>query len=435
MICYRAAWVCPIVRPPIRHGWIAVRDGRIAAVGSAQDPAPTPPRDLGDVAILPGLVNAHTHLELSWLRDRVPPAASFVDWIKQLFMTRGGRSERLGDPKVTDAARAAAGEMRASGTAGIGDISNSLATIEAIHAAGLRGVVFHELLGFNLPTGRSVIDTRPLRAMAATFGADAVRVSVAPHAPYSVSPELFRAIRDEVNGSAVPITSVHLGESQSEVDFLRDGSGPWPGILRWVGSEREDWRPPGMSPVAYLDDLGVLDARTLVVHAVLMGDADLRRLAEIECTVVTCPRSNQWVGVGMPPIARFYAAGVKVAVGTDSLASVGDLNLFSELHTMRWLAPSVPARTLLESATRVGAEALGLGDELGTIEVGKRAELIAVSTPVTVETVPWAGPAPIQRASAAEAGAQRPAASAGAFEIEEYLVSGIAPEQIRWVTP
>jgi aminodeoxyfutalosine deaminase len=422
MISYRAAWVCPIAQAPIPDGWVAVRDGRIAAVGTAEEATPTPARELGDVAVVPGLINAHTHLELSWLRDRVPPAATFVDWIKQLFMTRGGRSERLGDSKVTDAARAAAREMRESGCAGIGEVSNSLATVEAIHAAGLRGVVFHELLGFNLLTGQSVSDTRGLRALAATFGADAVRVSIAPHAPYSVSPELFRAIREEVDGSSVPITSVHLGESQSEVDFLRDGSGPWPGILKWVGSEREDWRPPGMGPVAYLEGLGMLDARTLVVHAVQLSDADLSRLAAIGCTVVTCPRSNQWVGVGMPPIARFYAAGVRVAVGTDSLASVSDLNLFSELHTMRWLAPSVPARALLESATRLGAQALGLGDELGTIEVGKRAELIAIELPV------GAGPRRI-------GGSQRTPALAGAFDVEEYLVSGITPDQIQWVAP
>jgi cytosine/adenosine deaminase-related metal-dependent hydrolase len=423
MISYRAAWVCPIAHAPMCRGWVAVQDGRIAAVGSAQDAPPTTPRDLGDAVILPGLVNAHTHLELSWLRDRVPPAASFVDWIKQLFLTRGGRSERPGDTKVTDAARAAAREMRESGTVGIGDISNSLASVEAIRATGLRGIVFHELLGFNLRTGESVAETRGLRTLAARFGADAVRVSLAPHAPYSVSPELFRAIREEVDRSAVPITSVHLAESESEVDFLRDGSGPWPGILKWVGSERDDWRPPGVSPVAYLDDLGMIDPRTLVVHAVHLSDADLQRVAARGATVVTCPRSNQWVGVGVPPIARFYAAGLKVAVGTDSLASVSDLNLFSELHTMRWLAPSVPARTLLESATRVGADALGLGDELGTIEVGKRAELIAVTR---------AGP---QRAVASSGTPQRAPASAGAIDVEEYLVSGIAPEQIQWVTP
>jgi cytosine/adenosine deaminase-related metal-dependent hydrolase len=414
MQTYRAEWVCPIARPPMRDGWVTLRAGRIEAVGGPADAMPSPARDLGRAAIMPGLVNAHTHLELSWLRGRVPPAATFIDWIKTLFLTRGGRSERPDDAKVTGAARAAAREMRETGTCAVGDISNSLATVEGIRASRLRGVVFHELLGFNLPDGQSVIDTRTHRATAAALGGEEVRVALAPHAPYSVSPELFRAIREEVNRLAPPITSVHLAESESEVDFLRDGSGPWPGILRWVGSTRDDWSPPGQTPVEYLDGLGMLDARTLVVHAVHLTDADLQRLRDIGVTVVTCPRSNQWVGVGAPPIARFYEAGVRVAIGTDSLASVDDLNLFSELKTMQWLAPQIDASRLLQSATQAGADALGLGNELGTIEVGKRAELIAIALDKAVD-----GPHGPDTASPGD--------------VERYLVSGIDPRQIRWL--
>jgi aminodeoxyfutalosine deaminase len=147
----------------------------------------------------------------------------------------------------------------------------------------------------------------------------------------------------------------------------------------------------------------VLDSRTLIVHGVQLQPAALERLAEIGCTLVTCPRSNQWVGAGAPSIERFYASGVRVAVGTDSLASVSDLNLFAELKTMRWLAPTVPARRLLESATIAGAMALGLSADLGTIEAGKRAELIAVDLPSSED------------------------------DVEEQLVNGIAPGAIRWV--
>jgi cytosine/adenosine deaminase-related metal-dependent hydrolase len=408
MIAFRAAWVCPISRSPIRGGWVAINNGRIAAIGEPGEAPPVAARDLGNVVILPALVNAHTHLELSWLRGRVPPAATFVDWIKQLFVTRGGRHERPDQPHVTDAARQAAQEMRECGVGAVGDISNSLASVEPIRASGLRGLVFHELLGFNLPHGESVVKTRPLRETAANVGGDVVRVTVAPHAPYSVSPEMFRAIRDEVNRSAVPITSVHLGESESEVDFLRDGSGPWPGILRWVGSTRDDWSPPGVGPVQYLDGFGMLDARTLVVHGVQLESAALERLATIGCTLVTCPRSNQWVGVGAPPIGRFYASGVKVAVGTDSLASVDDLNIFTELKTMRWIAPDVAAHALLESATLTGAQALGLGEELGTLEAGKRAEMIAVQLTTARGDL-------------------------AATDVEEYLVSGIEPRHVSWV--
>lgn len=404
MIAVRAATVCPIDRPPIAMGWVAMDQGRIAALGGPSDPLPAAVdrvRDLGRVAILPGLVNAHTHLELSWLRGRVPPAATFIGWVTQLFAIRGARAERPDDRRVLDAARDAARDARAAGTIAVGDISNSLASVGPIGEAGLSGIVFHELLGFADRTGEQVAESQPTRA-AAGAGAE-VRISVAPHAPYSVSLELFRAIRDAVDRSDVPMTSVHLGESPDEVEMLLGGTGAWPGILRMIGAWRDGWTAPGVGPVEYLDQAGFLDARTLVVHGTQLGEASLARVAARGCTLVTCPRSNQWVGVGAPPIARFYASGVRLAVGTDSLASVSDLNLFAELATMRWLAPDVPARRFLESATRGGAQALGLGDSHGTIAAGKRAALIAVDLPGEVE------------------------------DVEEYLVSGIEPRQIQWV--
>jgi cytosine/adenosine deaminase-related metal-dependent hydrolase len=405
MTVVRAAWVCPITRPPIADGWVAIDDGRVVATGAVLRDAPAPvSRNLGRVAILPGLVNAHTHLELSWLRGRVPPGATFIDWIKTLFLTRGGRHERRDDPAVLGPARQAIAELREFGVAAVGDISNSLATVEPIRESGLRGIVFHELLGFNLAHGRRIDETRPLRDAAAAVGGDRVSVSVAPHACYSVSREMFRAIRAELDARELRITSVHVGESDSEMEFLARGTGAWPGMLRWVGSWVEDWQPPGSGPVEFLESLGFLDAQTLVIHGVQLSDASLGHLARIGCTLVTCPRSNQWVGVGMPPIDRFYAAGVAVAIGTDSLASVADLNLFSELKVMRWLAPAVPAAKFLESATLIGARALGLDSELGSIEPGKRAELIAVDIPD------------------------------GVTDVEEYLVSGIEPRAVRWLT-
>ncbi len=144
-------------------------------------------------------------------------------------------------------------------------------------------------------------------------------------------------------------------------------------------------RSPACDPVTYLDRHHLIDANTLVVHGVQFSDAALSRLAAIGATLVTCPRSNQWVGAGYPPIERFYRSGVKVAVGTDSLASVDDLNVFSELETMRRLAPNVPAARILESATLIGAQALGLGKELGSLTPGKRAEMIAVQLPDGVD--------------------------------------------------
>jgi cytosine/adenosine deaminase-related metal-dependent hydrolase len=402
-----AAWVVPIDGRPIRDGWVAVDDGRIVAVGDASRAdahAYGPIRRLGDVALLPGLVNAHTHLELSWLRDRVPPANAFTSWVKQLIMARGRGPERTDDPVVLSAAQSAAREAVDTGTVALGDISNSLASVGVMASSGLRGVVFHELLGFTETSGALIERTAPQRAAAAAAGEGLVRVSLAPHAPYSVSPELFRAVRSAVSASEAPWTSVHVAESPEEMELLASGTGEWVRMLRWIGAWRDDWTPPGTGPVEYLDELGVIDGRTLVVHGVQLSDESLARVRDRGATLVACPRSNQWVGVGVPPVERFYLSGVPVAVGTDSLASVEDLNLFAELKTMRWLAPAVPARALLESATFIGARALGLEAELGSLTPGKRADIVQVDLPLHVE------------------------------DVEEYLVSGIAPAAIKWAS-
>lgn len=404
MIRLGAAWVVPVDQRPIRDGWVAVDQGRIVAVGhghSAEALAFGAVHDLGQTVLMPGLVNAHVHLELSWLRDRVPPAADFTTWITGLFAARGGAVERPDDPYVESAAMMAAKEAREAGTIAVGDISNSLATIGAIAASGMHGLVFHELLGFKETTGALVERSRMLRTAAASRSRQ-VRVTVAPHAPYSVSRELFHAIRTEVTASAEPFSSVHVGESPEEIELLASGGGPWAHLLRRIGAWREDWTAPGLGPVEYLDQLGVIDARTLVVHGVQLGDSSLARLHERGATLVTCPRSNQWVGVGAPPIERFYLSGVPVAVGTDSLASVGDLNLFSELREMRWLAPGVPARRIIESATLIGARALGLDHRFGTLSPGKEAALLSVSMPDDVD------------------------------DVEEFLVSGIPVNAVSW---
>lgn len=398
MTAYRAAWACPIDRPPIRDAVLETGNGVIAGIREAATAADDSLTDLGNVVIMPGLINAHTHLELSWLRGRVPPANSFTEWVRTLFAQR--RPDQVMTPELIAPIHDAVGEVSRTGTIAIGDISNSLAAVEPMQRAGLKGVIFHELLGFKERDGALIESTRARREAAASSG---LRVSLAPHAPYSTSVELFRAIRDAVNASDCRIMSVHLGESAEEVELLATGGGPWRGMLEAIGAWREDWDVPGCGPVQFLERHGVLDANTLVVHGVQFDDDALRRLKMLDATLVTCPRSNRWVGVGYPPIERFYQSGVRVAVGTDSLASVDDLNLFSEMKTMRWLAPSVPARRILESATLVGARALGLDHELGSLAPGKSSTVLAVALPGRVE------------------------------DVEEYLVSGIEAPQLQWL--
>ena len=401
MPTFTADWVLPIVDEPIARGFVTVDGDRIAAVGGE---SPGEANDLGRVAILPALVNAHTHLELSYLYGRVPPGPSFHSWVSALMAVR----RQYPDPEaaaIVDAARAAIGEARRCGTGLVGDISNTLITVPLLRDSSLPAQVFYELLGFNVddPGARVAAARRRADDLA---GGD-VQVSLAPHAPYSVAPSLFTAIRTDLDTQSRPVTSVHLGESPDEVEFVRSASGPIREMLEGLGVWTDAWQAhltSGKSPVNYLLDLGFLDPCVMVVHGVHFDGDDLSRLATLGVTIASCPRSNRYVGVGDPPLEAFYAMDVDVAFGTDSLASVADLNLFSELREARRLAPRVPARRLLESATLVGARAIGFGESFGSLEPGKRSSLIAVRIPE------------------------------GVNDVEEYLVGGIEPEAVSWVS-
>lgn len=329
------------------------------------------------------------------MRGQVAPAPSMPAWASQLMALRRTVSHEPAAPIVD-----AVAEARRSGTCLVGDVTNTFATFEPLLDSELSAMLFRELLGFSVTEPETVIAETAAQIAGLTPIAW-LRASMVPHAPYSVSPALLQAIARWSRGRPM---SIHLGESAQEVEFLRDGTGEWRALLESLGVWNPSWAAPGCGPVDYLDRLGMVDRHLLAVHGVQFTDAELARLASAGATVVACPRSNRWTGAGDPPVERFYASGVRVAVGTDSLASVEDLNLFAELAALRSLAPSVPATSLLESATLAGAEALGFATELGSIAAGKRAQLLAVRLPHDVA------------------------------DVEEYLVSGIDPADVRWLT-
>jgi aminodeoxyfutalosine deaminase len=399
MPAYTAEWVLPMTGEPRHRASISIEDGRIAAIGAT---VPAGAVNLGRMAVMPALVNAHTHLELSYLRGRVPRTERFLDWIRTVMTARRQYPDPA-HPEIIDAARSAIAEAHTSGTGLVGDISNTLVTAPLLSEAPVSAQIFYELLRFNASDAESMTREARAKADAAADPDRDVRVSLAPHAPYSVSPALFAALRGDLDARPGQVSSVHLGESPEETEFIRRGSGPWRVLLEELGVWTDAWAAPGTSPVAYLEQIGFLDRRVLAVHGVQFDGDDLGRLRARDMTIVSCPRSNQYVGVGAPPLEAFYAMNVNVALGTDSLASAPDLNMFAELAEARRLAPRVSARTLLESATRYGAAALGFEDDYGTLEVGKRAQVIAVAVPSDVS------------------------------DVEEYLVSGIEPSDVRWL--
>ncbi len=409
----------PIAEPPIEDGVVEIKDGKVVSVGPGPWTGPGPGTDtgpgidtgpwtdLGHVALLPGLVNAHTHLELSWMAGVVPPTPSMNEWIRSLMSVRraGPAGGSGGDPagqntEIAKAALAGAMSMVESGTVLVGDISNSLITPGLIAASGLRGVVWHELIGFGATDADRIV--RDADARLDEFRTLPLEFGVVAHAPYSVSRDLIAAIARAPRTAPL---AIHLGESADEMEFIAAGGGPMRRLLEDLGVWTDAWEVPGCDPAEYVDRLGYLQPGTLVVHGARFGAGAIERLRARGAVLVSCPRSNAWVGSGAPPLAVYYRAGVPVAFGTDSLASASTLNMFDELAEARRIAPDVPASLLVDSATRRGAQALGFGAEYGTIEPGKRAALISVSIP------------------------------RGIVDVEEYLVGGNvrAPQDVRLI--
>jgi cytosine/adenosine deaminase-related metal-dependent hydrolase len=411
MIVYTARFVFPVSGPPIRDGAIAVEDGRITGCGPRDSvvngAGDSEVRDLGNVAVLPGLVNAHTHIELSWMADDPPPGGDWVDWMRGL-LDRRAREDR---ERALGAATRAVAKMRARGTVAVGDVGNEGFAASVFAASDLHAVCFLEIYGFRREDAEQRIEEASQRLD--TIGSDErvarasdrVRVVITPHAPHTTSSPLLRALAGRAVASGEPL-SVHLAESAAESALLRDGSGPFAGLLREREMWDDSWEPPGHTPVEYVERMGLLTPRTLAVHCVRMEGQDISKLQSRGATVVTCPRSNRRLGVGSAPVPRLLGAGVPVALGTDSLASAPDLDLFAEMAALREEHPSLSPAAVLRMATLNGANALGLGDRLGSISPGKLARLAVIrledaddapletacSTPEEVhplESAPW----------------------------------------------
>jgi cytosine/adenosine deaminase-related metal-dependent hydrolase len=360
-----ASWVVPVSRPPIRDGRVAVENGTITWVGDASDAdAPGEPAwDLGRGVLLPGLVNAHCHLELSHLRGRVDRSQGFAHWVEELIAKRGSD----GPGAVRAATARAIRQVQGTGTVAIGDVSNEMAHLDLLSGSHLTAVVFHELLGWH-----------PARAAAIVEGADArrlgpvgegVEVRLAAHAPHSVSPALFAELVKRGGPAAI-----HLAESAEETRFLLRGDGAWMRFLERRGLGGVPFDPPGVSPVRYLDELGALRAGLVAAHCVYVDETDRARLAKKGVHVAVCPRSNLNLGVGLPPVPELLDAGVRLCLGTDSLASVDSLDLIDDAVVLHEEFPELEPTVIVRMATLGGARALAL-DGLGALAPGMKAEL------------------------------------------------------------
>ena len=373
-----ADWLIPVEGQPIRDGAVAIDDGRITAVGTAAELGQG--EHFPDAAILPGFVNAHSHLEYA-VYGGFGDGRSFARWI----LVHIERKARIELEDMEAIARFGAAECLRSGITTVGDCSFSGAAATACADLGLRAIVYLEVFG----AGSEQLLGRFAENRARIEGAlsERVRLGVSPHAPYTCSPELYAACLE----LALPVAT-HLNESEDELRWLKEGDGPWAALA--------DALPPplGESGIRALARRDLLSSRMVAAHCVKVDAEEIGLLAGHDVAVVHCPRSNAELGCGTAPLAALLAAGLRVGLGTDSPASAPSFDMFDELRAALLTArareetpEALTAADALELSTLGGARALGLEDEIGSLVPGKQADVAVVSL-ADSPYLPWEDP-------------------------------------------
>lgn len=354
---FKAGWVIKDPWTVLENAGIAVARGRITGILTTV-PKDRAVKDCGPGILMPPLVNAHLHIELSALAGRLPLGKGFDPWVKELLRER----EAIGIPALTQAAKVAVQALPGQGTGPVGEISTLGITRSLLSDQATPGVWFREYLGTALPD-LSLVKESPLS------------VSAAGHAPHTTSPDLLTYLKHRTKNAGL-VFSIHVAESEVEREFLAGSSPLWHDFLVQRGIDPTDWPVGNKTPVGYLSDLKILGPDTLAVHLLQITDTDLDLLAGTRTRICLCPRSNVNLHGRFPDIPAMLDRGLAPALGTDSLASCGSLSLFDEMAFVRHHCPDVSPADMFAMATKNGAEALGLADRFGTLAPGKRSEFI-----------------------------------------------------------
>lgn len=391
----RAKYLMPNSSVIIENGAVAIHGSEIVDVGPysvLRSNATAPIHDLGEAVLLPGLVNAHTHLELTNHRDLVERTARFTDWLLQLIgQGREGEAPAPSSPQnwgkrggrawVDQAIQHGIQMSFAGGVTTVGDIHGFAqmfggSLVLPLKESPIRKVVFFETMGFSPHRSQLGISRINRHLEAAPEPDPLFTLAVSPHAPYSTSATLYRHCLEIAQSRGLHLCT-HLSETQEEIEFLASGAGAFAELLNTLHIPMEGWMPPGVTPVQYMKNLGVLAAQPLFAHCNYLTDGDIRMLAESGASVAFCPRSHHYFYHTEHPIERLLEAGVNVAIGTDSLASNWSLSMHDELRFLARTHEHIPPETLIDLLTINGAKGLRL-DRVGRLEKGWQADVIAV---------------------------------------------------------
>lgn len=378
----RARIVLPVSRPPIEDGAIAVSGDRISAVGPWKEIAQSAYRaevvDLGETILLPGLINAHCHLDYTGMAGQFPPSGTFVDWLKLITTSKSG----LIYSDFAESWLAGAKMLERTGTTTVADIEMVPELLPDIWSAtALRVISFLEMTGVKSRRAPAQILGEALDKIASVPNGRQ-RMGLSPHAPYSTMPELLRLSAEAARQENLRVT-VHVAESHQEFEMFMHGRGE---MFDWLRRNERDMSDCGVgSPVQHLERAGLLGKNLLAVHVnhLAPGDADL--LAKHKASVVHCPRSHAYFKHHTFPLTELADTGVNICLGTDSLASLHkprkqaiELNMFDEMRQLAAANPSLTSASILEMATINPAQALGLRGQAGELSSGAFADAIAI---------------------------------------------------------
>jgi 5-methylthioadenosine/S-adenosylhomocysteine deaminase len=384
---YSAKWVLPVSTAPIADGAIAVEGEYIVGVGIretlvSQFPE-APVKDFGEAAIIPGLINCHTHLELTVMRGFLESEeGDFFAWLRKLTIAR---LERMSADDLRVSATWGAVEAARAGITCVADASDAAGeSMKALHDVGLRGIVYQESFGPDPKLARENVDRLHEKVtQLRTLETERIRVGVSPHSPYTVSGSQLELISDFALKEKLPLM-MHAAESAAEMSLLKNGTGPFAENLAQRGIE---WHAPGISPIQYLREHGILETKPLLAHCIRVDDGDFEILRQSDARVAHCPKSNAKLGHGRAPFGSFIKHGVKVGIGSDSVASNNTCDILEEARFAALISRAdgsendsqrISAQDILYAATLGGARALGIEGAVGALEAGFQADIAVV---------------------------------------------------------